>query len=187
MNHTLKFLFLISLFFIACEDETPFVPVPEEVSIFASCCSTNGIKAEIGTGKIYVPNIITPNNDGINDKLGIFGNEEISIINKFEVKNGDATLFLVENFSTNNGFFSWDGTDNNSIVSGVFSIILTATDINGTEETLTGEVCVLPCGLNSDPVMTFDDLDNCQFGTQHDGEGGRDGGLPSFEELECLE
>ena len=81
INHSLKFLFLISLFFIACEDETPFVPAPEEVSIFASCCSTNAIEAQIGTGNIYVPNVFTPNDDGINDRFMILGNSEISIIN----------------------------------------------------------------------------------------------------------
>lgn len=181
----LRLLLLISVFFIACEDETPL----EEESIFASCCSTNAINAQVGTGKIYVPNIITPNDDGINDRLEVYSSEEISIINKLEIKKGDTTIYLINDFLPDNynSVYNWNGRRSGSAVSGVFSVIVTVTDENGTEATLMGEVCSLPCDPTNDPIMTFEDLNNCKFGTQHDGQGRYDEDLPTFEELECLE
>lgn len=179
INHTFKLLFLISLFFIACKENAP-------ISIYASCCSTNAIDAQIGTGKLYVPNVITPNSDGINDFLHPFGSDEISIINKFEIKSGNTVLFLQENFPVNDREYGWDGTFNGSVIKGVFSMIVTATDVAGTERTLTGEVCTLLC---DDPEVgiSLNNFFNCKHGTQHDGEGGHDNTLPGFEQNICLE
>lgn len=176
---TLILLFL--LFSFGCQDSKPLF------SKIKSCCETSPILATVGNGKIYVPNIFTPNNDGINDRLTIFASEEITLIKKVEIKDGSKVIFSATNFEPFDSNNEWDGRKDDEIVKGVFSVEIEITDIDGNTQILTGEVCCLPCGNNSEKEKKFDNIDNCFFGAQHDGEGGVDSNLPSFEELVCLE
>lgn len=61
------------------------------------------------TRKLFVPNAFSPNGDGINDKLNVFGGEEVAKVLRFEIYSRDGALvYKKENFNLGNGI-GWDG------------------------------------------------------------------------------
>ena len=67
--------------------------------------------------KTYVPNAFSPNDDGINDVLEIFGNEYVSSIESFSIYNrwGERIFSLLNDMNNQIGMdqFVWDGTSGN--------------------------------------------------------------------------
>ncbi len=60
---------------------------------------------------VYVPNIFSPNGDGFNDILNIFGGPEVAEVTSFMVfDRWGSTLFEQRNFQPNDPTFGWDGT-----------------------------------------------------------------------------
>ncbi len=61
------------------------------------------------TRKLFVPNAFSPNGDGINDKLNLFGGPEITKVLRFEIYSRDGALvYQKNNFDLGNGI-GWDG------------------------------------------------------------------------------
>lgn len=176
---TLIFFFL--LFSISCQDSPPLI------SKVRNCCETEPILATVGTGNVYVPNIFTPDADGINDNLVVFANSGISQIKKIEVKKGLKVVFSATDFPVNSSNNAWDGTVDGKVAKGLFSIELEIVDDAGVTQNLQGKVCSVPCRNNDDIDKTFKNIESCKFGIQHNGAGGHDASLPSFEVFGCLE
>lgn len=66
--HTLKLLIVMSLYTLTgCSQDQDPVTTPTVATIYDGCCGTEPKIYEIEDYKVYIPNIITPNNDGIND------------------------------------------------------------------------------------------------------------------------
>ena len=69
------------------------------------------------TRRLFVPNAFSPNGDGINDQLTLFGAEEVSRILRFEIYSRDGALvFKRDNFNLANGI-GWDGAYNGQALS----------------------------------------------------------------------
>jgi len=65
--------------------------------------------AVLKTRKLFVPNAFSPNGDGINDDLNIFGGPEITKVLRFEIYSRDGALvYRKDNFDLGNGI-GWDG------------------------------------------------------------------------------
>ena len=61
--------------------------------------------------RVYVPNIFSPNQDGINDKLTIYGGPEVRMIRSFQIFSRWGELVFAQfNFQPNDKKGSWDGT-----------------------------------------------------------------------------
>jgi hypothetical protein len=52
----------------------------EEKSIYFGCCGKPAINEQLGNAHVYMPNVFTPNNDGVNEHLTIFGDSIERII-----------------------------------------------------------------------------------------------------------
>ncbi len=62
--------------------------------------------------KLFVPNTFSPNGDGINDQLNLFGGQEINRVLRFEIYSRDgARVYKKDNFTLSNGI-GWDGEYN---------------------------------------------------------------------------
>ena len=71
---------------------------------------------------VYVPNIFSPNGDGLNDRFTIFGGPEVLSILDFSVYSrwGDL-VYNKTNFPANDTFLGWDGTFNGQkVVAGTY-------------------------------------------------------------------
>ncbi len=61
-------------------------------------------------GKVYVPNVFSPNGDGVNDKLIVFSSPEIKRIDRFRIYSRWGELVFEElAFAPNSAEYGWDG------------------------------------------------------------------------------
>ncbi len=63
-----------------------------------------------GSGEVYVPNAFSPNGDGINDRLTVYGNEDVKMIDYYRLFNRWGELvFEQKNIPPNDPLYGWDG------------------------------------------------------------------------------
>lgn len=172
MKKFLPFWLGMSLFitFTACPQEDPPLE-PEPENIYEGCCGTEPVTAQVGQGSLFIPNIFTPNSDGINDVFMANADANIASISNFEVINrDDSIIFQLATLIPN--AIAWDGQmGNGEGYNGYFEYRMTVSDQNGTSMLVSGNSCAFRC----DTVSTvFEDLTRCHFPAQYDGNGGVD-------------
>jgi len=59
--------------------------------------------------EVYIPNAFSPNNDGVNDRLGVFTRDEEQLLSFRIFDRWGAVIFERTNFSSNNQDYGWDG------------------------------------------------------------------------------
>lgn len=183
-------LFLIGSFLISCGDDEmeTMMPEPEPTSSVPDCCALPAIIDSVGSGRIYVPNVFTPDMDGRNDRLIIFANSSIKRIASLVIRQDNGLLvYKAFDFNPNDPAFAWDGAVNGIIKRGLYEIKIIAENTNGELKSLLGKVCSFPCERDRAKEPAFDSIANCQLGSQHNGKGGFDVGLTSGEDWFCLE
>ncbi|MEO6132474.1 MAG: gliding motility-associated C-terminal domain-containing protein [Saprospiraceae bacterium] len=94
---------------------------------------------------IYIPNIFSPNGDGINDRLLISAGSEVEEIESMEIfDRWGNMIFLATHFPPNDPTYSWTGMHDGSVINpGVFAFRLVARFKNGKEEVRNGDVTVI--------------------------------------------
>ena len=94
--------------------------------------------------RVYVPNIFTPNNDGLNDLFFPNGAIEVEAIIEFKVYDRWGELvYEVSDFPPNDSSFGWDGRfKERSVQSGIYAWTVRVVYLDGEEEDLYGTVTV---------------------------------------------
>ncbi|MBV6652962.1 MAG: gliding motility-associated C-terminal domain-containing protein, partial [Mameliella sp.] len=94
---------------------------------------------------VYIPNVFSPNNDGINDILYVQGDSRVENVEEFTVYNRwGEPVFEAFNFQINDDQFGWDGTFRGDIMnSGVFVYYVLVTFDNGTTAEFKGDVILM--------------------------------------------
>lgn len=172
-NLILPFLLIICIStFLRCKSD--------EENKYQGCCGISHLEETLDTGRVFIPNAFTPNNDGFNDSFFPFTNEGIEVVNSFIIKSQSGQImFSQENFLGSSPFDGWDALDDqNNAIGGLFDYEITVTSVLGETATFTGEVCSYICLESGFPS---ENIDNCGFGSQHDGIGKLDQTLPSHE------
>lgn len=136
-----------------------------------SCCTGNPQVASVDSSFIALPNIFTPNGDGINDILYL------------RVKNISNLSFTVSKKLGRNIFLStdinsgWDGNyKGKPSKEKDYTFTLEATTINGKSLSLSGNICLIRDNCAKGP------LTNCFFDNQFNGNT-FDSNLPSGEDI----
>ena len=82
-----------------------------QVTDSLGCSATDEITITVDKSRdVYIPNVFTPNGDGINDNFMIFGGIGVTQIEVLKIYNRwGELLFEASNFQPNDPFFSWDG------------------------------------------------------------------------------
>jgi len=149
-------------------------------NIYENCCGTAPIELDFDPGKVYVPNIFTPNGDGINDIFYVHSDGGIEMIEEFRITDAEGNK-VYEAFSIfpSNVAFSWLPYENSNIThKGVFNYYVKVRNLEGDVFEFNGSVCSFVC----DELNPFDNFDNCGFAVQHSGVGTFDQFLPNMEE-----
>ncbi len=111
------------------------------------CAATDDIFVLVNKiRKVYVPNVFSPNGDGINDIFFIMGDEDQIVgIKKFMVfSRWGETIFETLDFLPNDDTKGWDGYFKNEMMNpGVFVYYAEVEYIDGFVQVLTGDVTIM--------------------------------------------
>ncbi len=172
-------LFVCSFFLYSCgdDDDNSGDGNPDNV---ISCCEIPHLEACAGGANIFVPNAFTPNANGVNDLFYPHGGTGVKEIKSFKIFDENNTIIYdVYNFQANDPIFGWDGELNDgTIVEAVYQYTLEVENVAGELFDFEGSVCVRPY-VNPFPCVEFEK--HCAFSAQHDGNGGFEPTLESFE------
>jgi hypothetical protein len=149
------------------------------------CCDEPAINTTVGNGHLYMPNVFTPNADGINDILWVSADYNIVFIRSFQVRDKEGrTVFQVLDGIPNDYSSGWNGMVNNKYENGIYSVRMQVEASDGTIATLEGKVCNFRCLDNGaeDPIS----VDGCQFPVQVT-DGHFDSLIPNGEQAICFE
>ena len=176
----LAFLFL----FMSCGNDDD-----NKGSALEGCCTNDYQLVDMNPGKIYVPNIFTPDNNGVNDIFFPRSDDGIQLIESFEIRSLGGTLIYSANSILPNGTeFGWDGTlSDGTLIRGLFNYEISIRNNDGDRMEINGMICSFPCDRDDRYEPKPESLESCAFPSQHDGNGGFDQFIFSGEEWLCSE
>ncbi len=187
LSKILPALFFLFAFIIisSCKKNKvePNDPPPTQEELFITeCGKIPPVFGCIKAASLFIPNAFTPNNDGINDIFFPFGMSEAMEVVSFKIYNEMGTLiFESYSFGFNDPAYGWDGKlSDGSIQDGIFNYTISVETLFDETAEFEGSVCCRT-GL---PISCVENEKHIAWGTQHDGNGGFDVNLPSYEDCE---
>lgn len=124
----------------------PKVALPKE---YESCCGVQPVDFKLSNGSIYMPNVFTPNKDGINDLFHPFISAEIAEIQSFTILSaiGDTVIFSRPTISYDRlQEFGWNGQrKDGSLYQGRFKYGMRVVSKDIKIRLLEGEACSVLC------------------------------------------
>jgi gliding motility-associated-like protein len=91
---------------------------------------------------VFIPNIFSPNGDGINDRFMIFAGDAVKRIKQLKIFDRWGNMvFKIDDFLPNDPQFGWDGRFNGQMMNNAVFVYYTVVElINGKEVVLKGDV-----------------------------------------------
>ena len=155
----------------------------ESSSAPSGCCGFPAIESHVGNAYAYVPNVFTPDGNGINDFLTLFGDSLVQIVSMEVFDANHHLVFRTLHIAPGDPSQGWDGTEKGHLLKGIFDVVFVVESYDGTVGTLTGKVCNYPCSHEgNEPVSAS----GCQFSSQYNGTR-YDATLGSLEDGGCFE
>ena len=169
----------VLLFLVSCGRD------PDPSDPFDSCCDNPAIDTVIGNSNVYIPNIFTPDNDGINDVFVVFGDSLRQISSVVITSESGDIQYSSGAFLPNDASTGWDGSVGGETEEGVYDYTIILVAENGQIAVLEGKVCNHPCD-DDGKGPRVNSLSKCQFPTQVI-DGRFVSTIPSFQSNECFE
>jgi gliding motility-associated-like protein len=125
---------------------SPFVSTAYSIQVTANngCRDEDRIIVYVDRRRyVYVPNVFSPNEDGLNDKFGVFAKEG-TVKNILSLRLYDRwgeAVYVLENFQPNDPTLGWDGRFRGQALNpGVYAWVLELEFIDGVREVYSGDV-----------------------------------------------
>jgi hypothetical protein len=167
---------IVSIILLSCMpvEETP-TPTPTPIPVtppdpYAGCCGTESVEFRLDNNFIFIPNLFTPNGDGLNDLFRPFYNTSKVKLNSITIKANNTnatTLWQQENPNPNAILWGWLGkVKQDSTYQGRFNYTMVFSTIGtGQTQTITGSACSAICrGTAQIPIKT---KNQCFFPMQY--------------------
>ncbi len=128
---------------------SPFVTTVYTLTGISSdgCVSMDSLTVHVrkSDAAVYVPNAFSPNDDGINDYLTVYGNRAVKQIDKLSIFSRWGDLVFEENvFMPNDALRGWDGTFHNKPVqTGVFTWIAEVRFLDDAVSRYSGDITLI--------------------------------------------
>jgi hypothetical protein len=159
--------------FLACAQEPPPPVTVDPNPIYESCCGADPIEYNENGFYVYVPNLFTPNKDGINDVFApVYADEKVEYISTCIIYQD--TIIEPGPIYYDSGYMNpkkkarwWDGKlpDGTQHV-GPFEYVIQFVMTDGSYRTIEGRACLVQCGPDA---AEFTNRAGCYFGTQAKG------------------
>ena len=127
----------------------PYYPTKYDLKIITKdgCEYSDEIRVNIKKElKYFIPNVFSPNGDGINDVVDIYLGPEIKLVKEFEIFDrwGEKVFSVSNQINSLNGLKTWDGKlGGQKMNPGVFVYFAKFILLDGSEELVTGEISLL--------------------------------------------
>jgi CHU_C Type IX secretion signal domain len=164
----------LAFLFYSCEKAVD-EPVTELPAIYQGCCGTKPVEFTYGLSKVYIPNVFTPNGDGLNDYFYPTISDDIVDVQDFTILSAVGDTVLFERPSFNNYIdipnYAWKGERYNkngtykSDYQGLFKYNMRIANKSGQSQYLEGEACVIRCGKET---KVFKTKEGCFYPDQAD-------------------
>lgn len=181
MNNTLicLIIFLISTAQTCSSQDKP-TPVSQE---YESCCGTQPVEFSYDEKRIYVPNVFTPNEDGVNDYFLPFVNDVVTDVWGFSIYSavGDTILYQKPYFNSKMAIaeYGWDGLrPDGSKYKGAFKFKMRVDDLAAKEHIVEGQACAIICGSEA---ALFKTKTGCYYPIQASKDGTLDKSIAAAE------
>ncbi len=129
--------------FLPIGTQTISVTVTDSTSF---CTATDKVLINVlKTYKVFIPDAFSPNNDGVNDRLGIYGANSVASIKQFKVFDRyGALMYAQNNFQPNDNAIGWDGSwKGRQLSTGVYVFFAEIEFIDGEVEIFKGDVTLV--------------------------------------------
>ena len=172
--------FLLLSIFGSCKAQDP---EPLVSQAYESCCGVEPVEFTTGNAYIFVPNVFTPNSDGINDYFvpsfndGILGFDSYLIYTPV----GDTLVFATSDYDPNNiANTAWNGLkQDGAVYTGAFKYEFILYLKDGGRYRVQGQACRIVCGPEAEVFKT---KIGCFYPSQISTTGHLDLLVPSQEE-----
>lgn len=133
----------------------------EDRIVLKGCCGNDAIDESFGNTRVYIPNIFTPNGDGLNDYFLVQG-DSIRRIVTLEVRNRkDKLVYQVQNVAPGDYTTAWDGEISGNMQKGLYNVTAVVEALDGTIKTFETKVCNYPCNFTEEEEKIS--IDGCHF------------------------
>lgn len=154
-------LFAISVLFLSA-----FTLLPEG-DPYKGCCGAEPVLINIGDTKVFIPNVFTPNGDGINDIFKPFYDQKKLTVKQITINNAEGKLiWKTEVFNPELSYTAWHGeVSKDSTYTGLFNYTFVFSDNAGISKVVGGTACSAVC--NPNVPITIADKNKCFFPMQY--------------------
>ncbi len=154
---------LLGCFLSACQED---ILAPNQ---YEGCCATRPLQVDTQQLSIFIPNAITPNEDGLNDAFSIHTNRAFKIIHLTVEEQNDILSISRSNVEVSGVKEIWKPINaGGQPIHGLFNYQMMI-DLPGTDTLhLQGSFCSIDCTENQTHIIDFP---SCIFGSQTNGNG----------------
>jgi gliding motility-associated-like protein len=110
------------------------------------CVDSDALSLRVDVdANVYIPNVFSPNNDGINDWVTVFADHRVKKVVYLEIfDRWGNQVFVANNFPPNDPTFGWNGTFKNKPMNpAVFAYVAKVELINGVQIPFKGDITLL--------------------------------------------
>ena len=148
----LAFLF----FYLIISGSTCEKNIFKPTNIYEGCCGTEPLLLDTNNLKLFVPNAITPNADGLNDEFSIYSNRPITIDRLMVAEQSEILAINRSNIRVFGETNLWKPINASGIpIHGLFNYSFKFTAQNGDTLNFSGQFCSIDCEAEETEIVEF--------------------------------
>ncbi len=149
-------LLILLLFYMVTSSSTCEKSIFKPTNIYEGCCDTEPLLLDTNNLKLFVPNAITPNADGLNDEFSIYSNRPITINRLMVAEQSEILAINRSNIKVFGETNLWKPINASGLpIHGLFNYSFKFAAQNGDTLTFSGQFCSINCEAEETEIIEF--------------------------------